>query len=288
MSEPPATLPFLLKTPTGHGIHGLVDLPDAPGPRPTVVIFHGFKGFMEWGFFPHLAELLRQRGFVAVRANFSGGGMRPGEDHVAHPEAFRDNTFSRELTEGLALLEATATGALLPELAGRVDGDRLGLFGHSRGGGTAILAAASDPWRDRLRALVTWAAVSTFDRFDAATQATWRERGEIPIVNARTGQELPFGVSILEDLEENREALDIRAAARRRTAPWLLVHGAEDEAVPAEEGRILEAAAAPPVERLEIPGAGHTFGAKHPFQGPTPHLIEALNRTQSWLRNYLS
>jgi len=288
MSTPPISKPFTLDTPSGHAIHGLVDLPDAPGPRPTVVIFHGFKGFMEWGFFPHLAALLRQRGFVAVRANFSGGGMVPGDDRVADPEAFRDNTFSRELTEGLALLAATAEATLIPELAGRVDPERLGLFGHSRGGGTAVLAAATEPWRDRLKALVTWAAVSTFERFDEATKAHWRERGEISILNGRTGQELPFGVSVLEDLEAHREALDIAAAAARRQAPWLIVHGAEDEAVAAKEGAVLERAAAPLVERREIPGAGHTFGAKHPFQGPTPHLVEALNLTQTWFRRYLA
>ena len=68
MSE---TTPFTLETPTAL-LHGLVDLPDEPGERPTVVICHGFKGFMEWGFFPALATLLAERGFVAVRVNLSG------------------------------------------------------------------------------------------------------------------------------------------------------------------------------------------------------------------------
>jgi fermentation-respiration switch protein FrsA (DUF1100 family) len=151
-----------------------------------------------------------------------------------------------------------------------------------------------EPWRQGLKALVTWAAVSTFERFDEATRRAWREKGEITIVNGRTGQKLPFGVGILDDLEANREALDIRAAAGRRQTgqagqiPWLIVHGSEDEAVPAAEGATLkDAAGEGTVEHLEIPGAGHTFGAQHPFQGPTPHLIEALNATQAWFRRHL-
>jgi len=36
-----------------------------------------------------------------------------------------------------------------------------------------------------------------------------------------------------------------------------------------------------------IPGANHTFGARHPFAGPTPQLIQAMNATQGWLRRYL-
>ena len=110
MSE---TIPFTLEGPVAL-LHGLVDLPDEPGERPTVVICHGFKGFMEWGFFPSLAALLAERGFVAVRFNLSGTGMRPGDERVTDLAAFRDNTYSRELADLLAVLDATAGGRSLP------------------------------------------------------------------------------------------------------------------------------------------------------------------------------
>ena len=75
MSE---TVPFTLDTGSSL-LHGLADLPDLPGERPAVVICHGFKGFMEWGFFPHLATLLAERGYVAIRFNLSSTGMLPGD-----------------------------------------------------------------------------------------------------------------------------------------------------------------------------------------------------------------
>ena len=279
MSE---TVPFTLDTGSSL-LHGLADLPDLPGERPAVVICHGFKGFMEWGFFPHLATLLAERGYVAIRFNLSGTGMLPGDELVTDPDAFRANTYSRELADLLAVLEATG-GTIAP---GRVDRERLGLFGHSRGGGNAILAAARSPWREKVRALVTWAAISDVDRFTPEQKEEWRSRGEMPVVNARTGQRLALGPEMLAEIEARRPELDILAAAGGRRAPWLIVHGEEDESVPAGEARRLAGAATGGTELKIIPGANHTFGSRHPFACPTPQLVQALNATQRWFRSHL-
>jgi dienelactone hydrolase len=287
MSEP---IPFALDGPIAP-LHGLVDLPAETGERPTVVICHGFKGFMEWGFFPSLAALLAARGFVAVRFNLSGSGMRPGDELVTDLAAFRDNTYGRELADLQAVLAAAGT-SIAP---GRVDRGRIGLFGHSRGGADALLAAASPAWRESLRALVTWAAISRLDRFTAAQKAEWRRQGELPTANARTGQALSLGLGLLVDIEgiEGVEGkapeLDLAAAAAARRAPWLIVHGAGDESVPAAEAHHLAGLVAAEVETelLIVPGASHTFGSRHPFAGPTPQLIQALNATQRWFRKHL-
>ena len=263
MSE---TTPFTLETPTAL-LHGLVDLPDAPGERPTVVICHGFKGFMEVGFFPSLAALLAERGFVAVRFNLSGTGMRPGDERVTDLAAFRDNTYSRELADLTAVLDATAGGAIAP---GRVDRGRIGLFGHSRGGGIALLAAASPAWRDRLRALVTWAAIADTDRFTPEQKEEWRRDGEFPVVNVRTGQQLAMGLGMLADIEERRAELDLPAAAAARRAPWLIVHGAEDETVSVDAAHLLAERAASPAELLLVPGGEPHLRRPPPLHRPHP------------------
>lgn len=290
MSEP---IPFNLDGPVAP-LHGLVDLPAEPGERPTVVICHGFKGFIEWGFFPSLAALLAARGFVAIRFNLSGTGMQPGDERVTDLAAFRDNTHSRELADLQTVLAATGT-SIAP---GRVDRGRIGLFGHSRGGADALLAAASPTWRESLRALVTWAAISRLDRFTAAQKEEWRRQGELPTANARTGQALSLGLGLLAEIEEGEGTtpeLDLAAAAAARRAPWLIVHGAEDESVPVAEAHHLaglaalaaDAAGRVETELLIVPGASHTFGSRHTFAGPTPQLIQALNATQRWFRKHL-
>ena len=278
--------PFVLRTTQGRELQGVVQLPKTPGRRPTVVVCHGFKGFMEWGFFPPLADLLAERGFVVVRFNLSGTGMHPGDELVTDPGAFYGATFSKDVDEIVEVLAAVGR-EIAPESA---DPERLGLVGHSRGGGGAVLAAARSPG---LRALVTWAAVATFDRQGEEVKAKWRRTGSLPVANARTGQELEIGVEVLDDLEARREELDILKAAERVQAPWLIAHGEADETVAAEDARRLHERAtmdrdAAERELLVVPEAGHTFGAVHPFQGPTPELIRVMNATQTWLKRHLS
>jgi len=187
--------PFTLEVGQDRRLKGLVHSCSQPGPRPTVVICHGFKGFMEWGFFPSLAELLGDRGFTVVRFNFSGNGMQPGDERVTDLAAFATATFSQDLEDLQALLSALGDSVA----PGIVDHGKIGLFGHSRGGGTAILAAALTDWRDKLEALVTWSAVSTFDRLDDVQKLAWRQKGSTPMVNARTGQELPLDRIVLDE-----------------------------------------------------------------------------------------
>jgi len=129
--------------------------------------------------------------------------------------------------------------------------------------------------------------VSTFDRLGNAEKLVWRQQGWVPVVNARTGQELAIDRIVLDDLVENRQTLDLLEAASRREAPWLLVHGEADETVPMSEARALAESAAGIGCLLEVPGASHTFGATHPLAGPTPELVTAINATQSWFRQQL-
>jgi pimeloyl-ACP methyl ester carboxylesterase len=93
------------------------------------------------------------------------------------------------------------------------------------------------------------------------------------VANARTGQQLALGAGMLAEIEERRPDLDLLAAAAVRRAPWLIVHGAEDETVPAAEAHRLAERASGRTELLVIPGASHTFGGRHPFAGPrSEHL----------------
>lgn len=281
LAEPLETRSFTLsfEGPAERPVHGAVHFPASTAPAPAIILCHGFKGFMEWGFHPHLATLLAERGYVAVRFNFPGSGMTPEDDLVTDIEAFRTATFTADL-EALERIITSVGKTIAP---GRVDSSRIGLFGHSRGGGIALLAAAGET-RGQVSALVTWAAVGTFDRLDDAEKRAWRDQGAIPIVNARTQQELPLGVEVLNDLEAHREELDLSKAAAERKAPWLILHGEEDETVPIREAGQLHAAAASPASLLRIDQGSHTFNVSHPFTGPSPQLIEAMNATQSWFR----
>lgn len=238
--------------------------------RPAVVVVHGFKGFKDWGLWPPFAERLARAGFSAVTLNLSGSGVDDSGEFV-YPERFGHNTFSAELQDLRRVVDALTAGEL-----GVTRPTTLGLLGHSRGGGMSVLVTAADP---RVRALVTWAAISAVERWPAAQRASWRAAGVSEVKNVRTGQVLPQYTDVLDDIEQNADALDIEAAAGRVAVPWLIVHGTVDEAVALREGERLAAAAPPGARFLPIEGAGHTFGAAHPWRGATPELERTMDAT---------
>jgi uncharacterized protein len=269
---------FRLVTADGELIRGDLRLPPGPPPRSAVVVIHGFKGFKDWGFFPYLCETLAGDGHGVVSFNFSRNGVRDDPENFTDLEGFARNTFTRELDEIRRVLTEVRDGDLLPRPVRSI-----GLLGHSRGGGDAVLAARED---GELDALVTWAAVASFDRWTDETREEWRRERRIHVLNARTGQQMPLNVTLLEDFEANAGRLDILEAARTLETPWLIVHGEGDASVRVDEAR--ELAGANPGARLEvIPAAGHTFEAAHPFDGSTPELDRALEVTRAHFRRHL-
>ena len=247
-------------------------------PGPLVVLIHGFKGFKDWGFFPPFAERLARAGFTVVSYNSSGSGV-DDEGRFSLPERFGHNTFSADLSDLGRMLDAIHDGSL--ELSSPTS---VGLVGHSRGGGLAILAAAADP---HVTALVTWAAISTPDRWSAEFRRRWREAGFLEVRNQRTGEVLRLFPDVLDDIEQQRERLDIVGAADRLSIPWLVLHGANDETVPFREAEVLAGSAAGP-ELRRIERTGHTFGAVHPFAGTSDPLAQLFDSTVAFLSRHLT
>ena len=249
-------------------------------PRPAVIVVHGFKGFKDWGMFPPFAERLARAGVTAVSFNMSGSGVDAAGESTL-PDRFARATYSAELHD----LGAVAT-ALLGGHLGVVPPSSLGLVGHSRGGGIAILHAARE---GQVRALATWAAIGTVERWDLATTRAWRTSGALDVVNARTGQVIPLRTDVLDDIDKNAAGLDIRAAAKRIEAPWLIIHGSADESVPVGEGeRLAEASGRESTRLLVVPAAGHTFGAAHPWNPPVPAAEEVFDETVRFLARTLA
>jgi uncharacterized protein len=281
--------PFDLPTGDGETIRGDIHLPGSeaipdPGvPRSAVIVVHGFKGFRKWGFFPHTCRALAEDGHAVISFDFSLNGTGEDGEDFTRPEAFARNTFSREVDEILLVLDALREGGLLERVP-----ERVGLMGHSRGGGVAILAARDAAARgSRIDALVTWAAVARFGRWSEEQKEEWRREGRIHVLNSRTGQQLPLGLGLLEDFEANRERLDVTAAAGKLALPWLIVHGADDPTVSVDHARELERAAHS-ARLIEVGEAGHTFEARHPFEGSNPRLDEVLEVTRSHFLMHLA
>ena len=240
-----------------------------PGARASVVLVHGFKGFAHFAFFPYLADRLAAAGLTTVSFNFSGSGVGDDMETFSDAEAFEQNTYTRELHDlGIVMGEGERRGWIT---------ERRGLFGHSRGGGIAILRAARDV---RVHALVTWASISTVRRWPTDVADAWRQRGWLDVENARTKQTFRLRTAVLDEATEHGDGmLDVTRAAETLLCPWLIVHGDADETVLIGEGESLAHAAGSNAELLRVAGGTHTFNVAHGMALPSPQLSEATERT---------
>jgi len=234
-----------------------------PESAPAILFAHGFKGFKEWGSFPWICERLAEAGLRTIRFDFSHNGVEVTDfDRL---DLFLLDTPTRHQED-------------LRALADHVPGP-LGLLGHSRGGGDMILFGATEP---RVQAIATLASVPTTVVDVPDLEKELRERGYYPFPNARTKQLMPVARHGFEDGARH----SVADAARALTCPLLLIHGTDDEAVPVSAQARL-AACQPASKFLTIEGAGHTFGAVHPFAGPTPHLEEAVDAVATFFARTL-
>lgn len=244
--------------------------------RGSVIICHGFKGFAHWAFFPHLARTLAKSGLTAITFDFSGSGIGPDRESFTDAEAFEHNTFTREL-EDIELVEEYA------RRVGWIDG-KFGLFGHSRGGGMAILYAAAEG--SNVNSLVTWAAISYPNRWSPEDVAKWRHRGYADITNSRTGQVMRLGTSLLDDVElHGRTKVNIESAAKKIKVPWLIIHGTADETVPSSEAEHLHSVSSGVSTLRLIEGGNHGFDAKHPLEKIPPLLEKVVGETVKFFVN---
>lgn len=256
----------ILKNKTINGKHGRPILVDvfynkSTEKKPVVIYCHGFKGFKDWGVFNLVARDFANQDFVFVKFNFSyNGTTEENPEECPDPEAFAKNNFSIELDDLGQVIDWLDDMQEIP--SEEIDINKIYLLGHSRGGGIALLKAAED---ERIKKVVTWAAVNDFAKsWTAERLDIWKEKGYQEVENKRTGQVLKMYYQLVEDYFIHKRRLDIPGAVKKLKIPVMVIHGTEDEGVPVEHA--LEIKRWNPDIQLElIPGAGHTFGGKHPY-----------------------
>jgi len=249
---------------------------------PCLIFVHGFKGFKDWGFGPFIGDYFSKKGFFVLTFNFSHNGVGDSLTDFVELDKFAENTFSLEMDELSELILAYDFGFF-----GNTSNQGIGLIGHSRGGAISILVGSAS---DDVKAVCTWSAVSNFNRYTERQKDEWREKGFIEILNTRTKQKMKLNVSLLEDIEGNKEgSLNLEQAIINMNKPLLIVQGKNDLAVPINEAeKMYDWSNKELTELLIIPNAGHTFDIKHPFEGSNKKFDSVLNNTNKFLKTNLN
>jgi dienelactone hydrolase len=113
--------------PGGDRLRAAVAWPEGVGPAPILIVLHGTEGFRDEDAL--LAESFARGGFLTVAGCWFGG------DECPRGPAFRGVT--PDATRHIRTLIGAAAGLA------RARADRVALFGHSRGGMLALLAAST-------------------------------------------------------------------------------------------------------------------------------------------------
>ncbi len=255
----------------GLPILGDTDSPGS-GARCAVLLVHGFKGYKDYGMFPVIGRALADAGIICHRFNLAHSGMTDRVETFERPDLFERDTWAFQVEDVAAVAGAVREG----KIAGR--GLPLVLVGHSRGGVTALLAAA---WRadeiDNLAGVVTINAPGTCCSLSQDQKQELLRAGTLDSPSGRTGQTLRVGRAWLQDQLDEPARHDVPAAAARVPAPLLVMHGDADTTVdPGASATIVGAARS--ARRVLIEGGDHVLNTPNPAR-PGGDRSPQLDRT---------
>lgn len=278
---------FQLTTPSGAELYGDIrwkwSRPEgSDATRPVIIVCHGFKAFKDWGPFPAIGRYFAEAGFVSIVFNFSHNGIGKDFRKFSEQKKFSINSFSVELEDLEAILSAIASDKLDCPTINR---SLIGIVGHSRGGGIAIIKAREDA---RIKAVAGWSAVAYFDRYTNGQRKRWREKGYVELPSSNPLSIFRLSTALLDDLEQNKGRLNIARAVEQLHKPLLLIHGAADLPVPiAEVKKLYDISDKTMTEFISLEGVGHMYGARHPYKKESPTMTHVLELTSSWFHKHL-
>jgi dienelactone hydrolase len=256
-------------------------------PLPVIIFLHGFKGFKDWGAFPDACAELSTAGFAVVAMNFSLNGVGENMTEFDELDLFARETLSQDLNDVRSVISAIQGGEIFPDLD-HLNLEQIGLLGHSRGGHTAVAAAAEYA---EVGCLVTWSAVADYNaRWSDEMIADWEKKGVTEIKNGRTGQIMPVKDVVYKDAMENGDRLMAVKRARELNIPSLFIHSKGDDAVSHKEAEKLYRNCASDKKDMKlIPDSGHTFDTAHPFEDEDfPEAFQkTLGYTTAWFQDHL-
>ncbi len=251
---------------------------DAGATTPLVVIANGHNGFYNYGMFPCIQERLWENGISSFSFNYTHGGIEGDNDVFTRLDLYEQNCMRLEKEDIVFVLEQARGGQLGKH-------HRVFVFTHSLGGVPTVFAAKESAGRADGILLVS--AVSKLDFWPQTLIDQWKETGVYYMRNNRTKQELPQGPEFLSEILAASGAWNMETAVKSLMLPVCVLHAANDEAVPLVHGEHLYDWCRnnhPANYFATIPGAGHTFNTRHPFEGPTPELEQLVAAAVKWIK----
>jgi dipeptidyl aminopeptidase/acylaminoacyl peptidase len=235
----------------GLTVSGIMNIPEGEGPFPALVLAHGYIDpdvYFSGQGMPREQDRLAREGYVVLHTDYRN-------------HARSDDDPDNDVNLRLGYTEDVIGAALALRDSGRpeIDGDRLGLFGRSMGGGVVYNTLVVAP--------------GLFDAAVAYAPVSARPQENIDHFQR------PDGDPIVKEIEDEHGTPEEDPAfwrgvspltyADRLTEPLLIQHGAADDTCPLawsrEAARVFREAGKD-VELRTVAGEGHTFGPRWPAE----------------------
>ncbi len=224
----------------GQKISGILHLPDVLG-RTCVIASHGLLSSKNSEKYIALGERLSREGIAMLRFDFRGVGESEG--------SIENDTVSRRILDLGSAIDFVKSN---PDL-----GNRIGLLGSSLGGYISLIKASMDK---EIRAVVIWATPFHLDNLKSN--------------KGTEGYPLP-GEAFFKDLPKHR-----LLPLLPKVSNCLVIHGEEDELVPADQAWEIFHSLGGPKEIHIIEDADHRLT-------DPKHRQRAMDLTTEWFKKYL-
>ena len=246
----------------GLSISGIMNVPKGEGPFPLLLLNHGYidpSVYTNGRGLKREQDYLARQGYVVIHSDYRG-----------HAQSDSDPTTDRRFRLGYAEDVINAINAIQAANLPYIDTDRIGMLGHSMGGGVAWRIAVTQP--DLVDAYVQFAPVSVDERdnFEKWT----RRRAEVAAQIIAT-----YG-----NPDENPTFWDNISPIsflRNVTVPIMIHHGTADDSVPLEWSQRAS-------DVLEREGKDITL---HVYPGEPHEFIDAwpqvMQRTTTFFNEYV-
>ena len=220
----------------GLDLYGFVNIPDGDGPFPIIFLLHGYVDPDEYhtlDYSARYADALVKEGYIAIHPNLRGYAPSPNSENVL---GIGDTI---DLLNLLALVRQQSGSAGLLEKA---DGSRIGLWGHSMGGGIVMRALIVDR---EIKAGLLYAVINSNEEINLSNFEK----------DGRGNDKVIAPASALAKISPSNYLSEV-------TAPISIHHGGLDDVVPIEWSRNLCETLADmgkEVQCREYPDQPHTF-----------------------------
>ncbi len=252
---------------------------NAGSDSPLVIIINGHNGFYNYGMFPYIQQKLFENKISSYSFNFSHGGIIGDADFFEDLEKYERNCMRLETEDLLCVLH---------NIKEFKDPSKIFLFAHSLGGVPTIFGAKKImEEKMKMDGIILVSTVKTLNFWPPEMITEWAMAGTYYKKNNRTKQELPQGFEFLQEIINCEQDWNIKEAIKTLNIPLLIIHGANDEAIPVEHAQSLfswiKNSNKKTVLKI-IPGATHTFNTKHPFEKSSDELEVLIKAAVDWIK----